>query len=157
MPETVFQVGDRVRVRHARRRDVTFLVTEVAPHVLVAVNERGGEARYSAGAFELVEDSAAAVNEEHRSPQQAPVPPPYENDLTGARKAAVPAVFGDGATVVPFAGETIDSLVRRFKKATQKAGILSDLHRHEYYEKPSVRRKVKSAKARARRAKLEAA
>jgi small subunit ribosomal protein S21 len=47
-------------------------------------------------------------------------------------------------------GETIDSALRRFKKASQKAGIFADARKHEHYEKPSVRRKMKSAAARKR-------
>ena len=49
-------------------------------------------------------------------------------------------------------GESIESALRRFKKATQKAGILAEARKHEHYEKPSVRRKKKSAAARKRRA-----
>jgi small subunit ribosomal protein S21 len=49
-------------------------------------------------------------------------------------------------------GETIESALRRFKKATQKAGILAEARKHEHYEKPSVRKKKKSAAARKRRA-----
>ena len=42
-------------------------------------------------------------------------------------------------------GESIESALRRFKKATQKAGVLAEARKHEHYEKPSVRRKKKSA------------
>lgn len=49
-------------------------------------------------------------------------------------------------------GESIESALRRFKKATQKAGVLAEARKHEHYEKPSVRRKKKSAAARKRRA-----
>ncbi|MBD5606570.1 MAG: 30S ribosomal protein S21 [Candidatus Eremiobacteraeota bacterium] len=49
-------------------------------------------------------------------------------------------------------GETIESALRRFKKATQKAGVLAEARKHEHYEKPSVRKKKKSAAARKRRA-----
>ena len=48
-------------------------------------------------------------------------------------------------------GETIESALRRFKKATQMAGILAEARKHEHYEKPSVRRKKMSAAARKRR------
>ncbi len=48
-------------------------------------------------------------------------------------------------------GEPIESALRRFKKATQKAGILAEARKHEHYEKPSVRKKKKSAAARKRR------
>ena len=47
--------------------------------------------------------------------------------------------------------ETLDSALRRFKKATQKAGILSEVRKREHYEKPSVARKKKSEAARKRK------
>ena len=47
-------------------------------------------------------------------------------------------------------GESFESLVRRFKKATERAGILADVRKHEYYEKPSVQKKRKTAAARKR-------
>ena len=47
--------------------------------------------------------------------------------------------------------ETLDSALRRFKRATQKAGVLSEVRKREHYEKPSVRRKKKSEAARKRR------
>ncbi|KKM69025.1 hypothetical protein LCGC14_1454930, partial [marine sediment metagenome] len=36
-------------------------------------------------------------------------------------------------------GESFESLMNRFKKVVEKSGILADLKRHEFYEKPSVR------------------
>ena len=47
--------------------------------------------------------------------------------------------------------ETLDSALRRFKRATQKAGILSEVRKREHYEKPSVARKKKSDAARKRK------
>lgn len=47
-------------------------------------------------------------------------------------------------------GEPFDIALRRFKKDCEKAGILSDVRKHETYEKPSVRRKKKSIAARKR-------
>ena len=47
--------------------------------------------------------------------------------------------------------ETLDSALRRFKRATQKAGILSEVRKREHYEKPSVARKKKSEAARRRK------
>lgn len=47
--------------------------------------------------------------------------------------------------------ETLDSTLRRFKRATQKAGILSEVRKREHYEKPSVARKKKSEAARKRK------
>ena len=46
--------------------------------------------------------------------------------------------------------EPIESAIRRFKKQCEKAGILSELKRCEYYDKPSVRKKKKAAAARKR-------
>ncbi|WP_418541664.1 30S ribosomal protein S21 [Phascolarctobacterium faecium] len=43
--------------------------------------------------------------------------------------------------------ETLDSALRRFKRATQKAGILSEVRKREHYEKPSVQSKTKSEAA----------
>ena len=47
--------------------------------------------------------------------------------------------------------ETLDSALRRFKRATQKAGILSEVRKREHYEKPSVKKKKKSEAARKRK------
>lgn len=47
-------------------------------------------------------------------------------------------------------GESFESAMRRFKKACEKSGVLSDIRRHEHYEKPSVKRKKKSIAARKR-------
>lgn len=47
-------------------------------------------------------------------------------------------------------GESYESFMRRFRRACEKAGILRDVKRREHYEKPSVRRKRKSAEARRR-------
>ena len=44
--------------------------------------------------------------------------------------------------------EPIDKALRRFKKECQKSGILAELRRREYYEKPSVRKKRKLEAAR---------
>ena len=47
--------------------------------------------------------------------------------------------------------ESIDSALRRFKRATQKAGVLSEVRKREHYEKPSVKPKNKSEAARKRK------
>ena len=44
-------------------------------------------------------------------------------------------------------GESLESALKRFKKKVQKAGILTEVHRREHYEKPSVKKKRKSANA----------
>ena len=48
-------------------------------------------------------------------------------------------------------GESLDSALRRFKRSCQKAGVLSEVRKREHYEKPSVRRKLKSEAARKRK------
>ena len=47
-------------------------------------------------------------------------------------------------------GETFEQALRRFKKQCEKAGILTELRKREYYEKPSMRRKRKKAQAKKR-------
>ncbi len=39
--------------------------------------------------------------------------------------------------------ESFESALRRFKKTCEKAGILSDIRKHQHFEKPSDRRKRK--------------
>ncbi len=43
--------------------------------------------------------------------------------------------------------EPFDVALRRFKRACEKAGVLSEVRRREYYEKPTVERKRKKAAA----------
>ncbi|ROR34182.1 30S ribosomal protein S21 [Inmirania thermothiophila] len=43
--------------------------------------------------------------------------------------------------------EPFDVALRRFKRACEKAGILTELRRREYYEKPTEARKRKRAAA----------
>ena len=50
--------------------------------------------------------------------------------------------------------ESLDAALRRFNKRVQSEGILTAARRHEFYEKPSERRKNKEA---ARRRKLRKA
>jgi small subunit ribosomal protein S21 len=38
-------------------------------------------------------------------------------------------------------GEPIEKGLKRFKKECQKQGILTELRKREYYEKPSIKRK----------------
>ena len=44
--------------------------------------------------------------------------------------------------------ESLDSALRRFKKNCAKAGIMQEVRKREHYEKPSVKRKMKSEAAR---------
>jgi small subunit ribosomal protein S21 len=41
--------------------------------------------------------------------------------------------------------ESFESMLRRFNKRVQQDGILSEVRRREFYEKPSLRRKKKEA------------
>lgn len=50
--------------------------------------------------------------------------------------------------------EDIDSLLKRFKKAVEQAGILAEVRRREAYEKPGDKKRKKSVIARKRMAKL---
>ena len=49
--------------------------------------------------------------------------------------------------------EYFDAALRRFKRACEKAGILTELRRREFYEKPTSERKRKAAAAVKRHAK----
>lgn len=55
--------------------------------------------------------------------------------------------------------EPIDKALRRFKKECQKTGVLAEVRKREYYEKPSVKRKRKmeAAKRKQRRRMLKLA
>ena len=44
--------------------------------------------------------------------------------------------------------ESLDNALRRFKKNCAKAGIMQEVRKREHYEKPSVKRKLKSEAAR---------
>ncbi len=46
--------------------------------------------------------------------------------------------------------ESFDNALKRFKKQCEKAGVLSEVRKREYYEKPSVKRKRKALAARKR-------
>lgn len=46
--------------------------------------------------------------------------------------------------------ETLDSMLRRFKKEVLKSEVLKDLRKHEYYVAPSEKRRIKSAEAQKR-------
>lgn len=46
--------------------------------------------------------------------------------------------------------ENFDIALRRFKRVCEKAGIVSEMRQHEFYEKPKWKRKRKSAQAKKR-------
>jgi small subunit ribosomal protein S21 len=47
-------------------------------------------------------------------------------------------------------GESFESALKRFKKLCEKTGILSEIKKREYFEKPSVKRKKKMLAAKKR-------
>lgn len=49
------------------------------------------------------------------------------------------------ADVVSQENESFESLLRRFNKRVQQEGVLSELRRREFFEKPSIKRKRKEA------------
>jgi small subunit ribosomal protein S21 len=53
-------------------------------------------------------------------------------------------------TIIIKEGESFESALRRFKKRCERTGILSEVKRREYYEKPSVKRKKKILAAKKR-------
>ena len=46
--------------------------------------------------------------------------------------------------------EPFEIAMKRFKKQVEKAGVLTELRRREYFDKPSVRKKKKAAAAKKR-------
>ena len=53
-------------------------------------------------------------------------------------------------------GEPFEKALRRFKKTCEKAGIMTEMKKHQHFEKPSERRKRRIAAAKRKRAKLDA-
>ena len=49
------------------------------------------------------------------------------------------------ADIRPSGEESFESLLRRFNRKVQQDGILSEIRRREFYEKPSLKRKRKEA------------
>jgi small subunit ribosomal protein S21 len=47
-------------------------------------------------------------------------------------------------------GESVDKALRRLKKKLDREGTLREIRSHRHYEKPSVKRRRKSARARTR-------
>ena len=66
--------------------------------------------------------------------------PAYGRVLTRGRSISMPSVRGRE-------NEYFDAALRRFKRACEKAGVLTELRRREFYEKPTQERKRKKAAA----------
>ena len=58
------------------------------------------------------------------------------------------------ADVVAGEKENFESLLKRFNRKVQQAGLLSEARRRAHYEKPSDKRKRKAATKRRRNAKM---
>ena len=52
--------------------------------------------------------------------------------------------------------EPFEKALKRFMKACEKAGLMSDIKKHQHFEKPSERKKRKLAAARRKMRKLQA-
>ena len=52
-------------------------------------------------------------------------------------------------------GESVEGMMRRFKKLCEKEGLTKDIKRKEFYEKPSERRRRAARKSFNRRIKTE--
>jgi small subunit ribosomal protein S21 len=52
-------------------------------------------------------------------------------------------------------GESVEQMMRRFKKLCEKEGLTKDIKRKEFYEKPSERRRRAMRKSANRRAKAD--
>lgn len=52
-------------------------------------------------------------------------------------------------------GESVEQLMRRFKKLCEKEGLTKDIKKREFYEKPSERRRRDMRKSVTRRVKGE--
>ena len=59
------------------------------------------------------------------------------------------------AGVVVRDDEPFERALKRFKKTCEKSGIMTEMKKHQHFEKPSERRKRKIAAAKRKRIKLE--
>ena len=55
------------------------------------------------------------------------------------------------STVKVKEGESLESALRRFKRQTSIDGVIQEVRKREHYEKPSVKKKLKSEAARKRK------
>lgn len=79
------------------------------------------------------------------------------NTSSGIYNETVLAIAGGGLNVSEVRikdNESLDNALKRFKRNCAKAGIHSDLRKHEHYESPSVKRRKKSEAARAKKKKF---
>ena len=65
-------------------------------------------------------------------------------------------IFPDMPAVKIRDGETFERAFKRFTKQCEKAGLMSDIKKHQHYEKPSERKKRKLNAAKRKMRKLQA-
>ena len=53
-------------------------------------------------------------------------------------------------------GESIDQMIRRFRKRCEREGLVREYKRHQYYEKPSEKSRREDRKSKSRLRKIEA-
>ncbi|MEO0483617.1 MAG: 30S ribosomal protein S21 [Planctomycetota bacterium] len=53
-------------------------------------------------------------------------------------------------------GESVEQMMRRFKKLCEKEGLTKDVKRKEFFEKPSERRRRAARKSEVRRLRMDA-
>ena len=58
------------------------------------------------------------------------------------------AVFAMPLEVRPRTGETMERTIKRFMKKVRNDGIMQEVAQKQYFEKPSVKKRRKSARAR---------
>lgn len=47
--------------------------------------------------------------------------------------------------------ESLDSLLKRFRSSVEEAGIMDEIRKREFYQSKSLKRKIKSKRARKRK------
>ena len=52
------------------------------------------------------------------------------------------------SNVIVIENETLDSALRRFKRQVSRTGTLAEARKREFYDKPGLKRKLKSEAAR---------
>jgi small subunit ribosomal protein S21 len=67
---------------------------------------------------------------------------------------SLPRIGGDNTKVTVESNDSFDKALRTFKRKCIKEGLLADIRRGEYFVKPSIKKRLKSAKARTRKAKI---
>lgn len=75
--------------------------------------------------------------------------------MQGKYNSTVNKCFGEGglkrmSTIKVGENENLESALRRFKRKCSRDGIIGDLRKKEFYEKPSVKKRKKAEAARKR-------